>query len=142
MGRLYSERQLRYFEHARKAAEMSDFARARVGCVVVEGKQIVGVGFSSHRTHPLQKHYNQLRDLNKGKNIIHSLHAEIMALAPIVGNPDINWSKVEVYVYRICNSRKFGMARPCAACMGCIADCNIRDVYYTTDVGYAHERIV
>lgn len=141
MGGLYTARQVRYFEHARQMAQMSDFTRARVGCVVVEGKRIVGMGFSSHRTHPLQKHYNQYRNFTKGKSIVHSLHAEIMALAPIIGSSEINWNKVEIYVYRICRSREYGMARPCSACMNCISDCHIRDVYYTTDVGYAHERI-
>jgi hypothetical protein len=32
------------------------------------------------------------------------------------------------------------MSRPCAACMRAMRDRGIRDFYYTTDAGYAHER--
>lgn len=137
----FSARQMKFFDHARRVAEMSDFSRARVGCVVVEGKKILSVGFSSHRTHPLQAHYNQLRNFNKTGRVIHSLHSEIMALAPIIGASDINWSKVEIYIYRIRKDKPFGMARPCPSCFGCISDCHIKNIYYTTDYGYAHERV-
>ena len=34
-----------------------------------------------------------------------------------------------------------GIARPCPSCMAAIRDIGIRDVYYTTDDGFAYERL-
>jgi len=33
------------------------------------------------------------------------------------------------------------MARPCAGCMAAIRKFGIKNVYYTTDMGYAYERL-
>lgn len=68
------------------------------------------------------------------------LHAEINCLNSI-RYLDINFSKVKLYIYRIRNDQPFGLSRPCPSCMAAIKDLGIKDLYYTTNDGYAHERI-
>ena len=133
-------RQLRNFEHAKHAAEMSDF-RVHVGAVAVLGKQILNVGFSNSKSHPLQSHYDKYRNLKPDNRITSTLHAEIHCLAPIMHHENVDWSKVVLYVYRIRKDRPHGMARPCAACMRMIRECGIKNIAYTTDDGFAFERI-
>lgn len=142
-GLALSGRQLRWFAAAKAAAQCSDYARARVGAVVVLGKTLLGVGCSSHKTHPVQDYWNRLWEFRDATHSPATLHAECAALAPLLyRSNDIDWSRVELYVCRLRGDQPFGMARPCKACMGLIRELGIRDVYYTTDDGFAHERIV
>lgn len=73
-------RQIKNFAHARHMAEMYDFKRARVGCVAVIGSRVIATGFSQHRTHPLQDHYNRRRDFRGQTNVAAKLHAETAML--------------------------------------------------------------
>lgn len=115
---------------------------ARVDCIAVYGNRILSTGFNMDRTHPLQAKYNQFRMFNSPEKAIHKLHAEIACLSPLLSiKNDLNWNKVSLYVYRSCNSREHGYARPCPACMKLIHDLGIRHVYYSTDDGYAYEQI-
>ena len=68
------------------------------------------------------------------------LHAEINCINSI-RNFDINFSKMKLYIYRIRNDQPFGLSRPCPSCMAAIKDLDIKDIYYSTNDGYAHERI-
>lgn len=136
----FTSRQLRNFQYARNIAEMSS-ARQRVGAVVVQGKKVLSARHNSERSHPLQAKYDKLRDFNPGSNPKHSVHAEINCLAPLIGDPDIDWARAEVYVYRLRRDQSYGMARPCPACMQLLKDCGIRHLFYTTDDGFAYERI-
>ena len=103
--------------------------------------KIIGQGYNSDKTHPLQQLYNQLRFEDDGVSP-HKLHAEMHALIPI-RNLDIDWNKVSVYIYRIKKSNKngFGMARPCLSCMGLIKELGIKEINYTTEDGFANEII-
>ena len=55
---------------------------------------------------------------------------------------DIDWSKVKLYIYRETRDGKLAMSRPCPACMQAIKDLNIKHIAYTTDCGYATEKLV
>jgi tRNA(Arg) A34 adenosine deaminase TadA len=136
----FSGRQLRHFQHARAAAELSDF-RVKVGAVAVLGKHVLGSGFSSYKSHPLQARMDTAREFRDNTVPSHALHAEINCLAPLINDKTIDWSRVELYVYRIRKDRPHGMARPCPACMALLKECSIRHLYYTTDDGYAYERL-
>ena len=68
------------------------------------------------------------------------LHAEINCLNQLK-HMNVNFSKVKLYIYRMRNDRPYGMARPCPSCMAAIKDFGIRDIYYTTNDGFVHERI-
>ncbi len=129
---------MHYFTKASQVTEISDFAKVNIGCIAVYQGTIIGVGFNTNKTHPMQKKYNRYRN---GENFIPKLHAEINCLNSI-RYLDINFSKVKLYIYRKRKSVKYGICRPCPSCMAAIKDLGIKHVYYTTDEGFVYERMV
>lgn len=131
----------RGFHHAKAAAEMSDFTRAKVGCAVMDKNKVLSVGFNTTKTHPQQKHYNQLRTFRDGTAVAPAqLHAEMAAVLQLQ-YADVDWSRADVYVYRLCKDRPHGMARPCPACMGMLKDLGVKRVFYTSDIGVIREEV-
>lgn len=136
------------FDMARRVAEESDFDSFHLGCVITYKKHVIASAANSHKSHPLQKKMNKkYRKFNKSKKaVVHSGHAEILALAniPYTIKQTIDWRQVHVYVYRISRGKplKIGLARSCPACMGAIKELGIQHLYYTTDDGYCYERLV
>ena len=114
---------------------MSDFRRAQVGCVAVIGNKVVATGFSQHRTHPLQQYYNRYRDFGGQTDVAAKQHAEISMLASFQ-HMGIDFSKADVYIYRMCRSREFGMARPCESCEAALREAGVHRVFYSTDTGF------
>ena len=128
----------RYFDKARQIADISDYSRIHIGCIAVYHGQIIGIGCNTNKTHPAQKFYNRYRE--PSDTMLPKLHAEISCINQIK-HLDINFSKVKLYIYRIRKDQPFGLARPCPSCMAAIKDLGIRDVYYTTNDGYAYEKL-
>ncbi len=138
---MITNRDKRFFNTAAQLAECSTYDknnRYKIGCVVVYGNKVISTGFNKDKSAPLQKKYNEEKNVPDWTN--HKVHAEISAISNII-DLDINWNKVSIYTYRKRNDRPFGISRPCKACMKLIRDMGIRHVYYTTDEGYAYERI-
>jgi tRNA(Arg) A34 adenosine deaminase TadA len=95
----------------------------------------------------MQAQYNKFRHFNKTKSgIKHSVHAEIAAINSIsyVMGRDIDWTKVKLYIYRICPGHESGqgLSKSCPACQAAIQDLGIKHVYYTTDDGFAYEEFL
>lgn len=128
----------KYFSKARQVAAISDYYKTHIGCVAVHQGQIIGLGCNTNKTHPVQKFYNRYRQ--PSDTMLLKLHAEISCINQI-RHLDINFSKVKLYIYRIRKDQPYGMARPCPSCMAAIRDLGIRDIYYTTNVGYSYERL-
>ena len=128
---------MNYFKKASKIAEVSDFDKINIGCIAVYQGTIIGVGFNTNKTHPIQKKYNRYRN---GEDFIPKLHAEINCLNSI-RHLDINFTKVKLYIYRKRKTAKYGMCRPCPSCMAAIKDLGIKNIYYTTNDGYSYERL-
>lgn len=72
-----------------------------------------------------------------GTEPIATLHAEMSCLIQIK-DMDIDFSKVELYIYRE-NKNGVAMCRPCKACMKIIDDLGIKRIHYTTYGGFADE---
>ena len=133
---MLSNTDYKYFQKAHQIATISDYKKTHVGCVAVYQGQVIGLGCNCNKTHPVQKKYNRYRkDL-----MLPKLHAEISCLNQIK-HLDINFSKVKLYIYRIRKDQPFGMARPCPSCMAAIRDLGVRNIFYTTNDGYAHEKL-
>ena len=128
----------KYFEKARQVAQLSDYYKTHIGCIAVYHGNIISIGCNCNKTHPAQKYYNRFR--KKSEDLLPKLHAEINCIN-LIKNSDINFSKVKLYIYRIRKDQPFGLSRPCPSCMAVIKDIGIKDIYYTTNDGYAHERI-
>lgn len=128
----------RYFNKARQVAMISDYCKIHIGCVAVYKGKIISVGCNCNKTHPTQKFYNRYRI--PSDSMLPKLHAEINCINSIK-HMNINFSKVKIYIYRIRKNRLFGLSRPCPSCMEAIKDLGIRDIYYTNNNRYVHERI-
>lgn len=135
---MLSQQDYKYFQKARQAAMISDYRKTHIGCVAVYQGNITGIACNCNKTHPTQQFYNKYR--RHSDYMPARLHAEINCINTIK-NLDIRFSRVKLYVYRICKDQPFGLSRPCPSCMAAIRDLGIRDIYYTTNDGYAHERI-
>ena len=46
----------RYFDKARKVANISNYKKQHVGCVAVYQGQVIGLGCNCNKTHPTQKY--------------------------------------------------------------------------------------
>lgn len=128
----------KYFTKAKQVASVSDYHKIHVGCVAVYQGQIIGIGCNCNKTHPTQKYYNKYRE--DSEELLPKLHAEINCINQLK-HLNINFSKVKLYIYRIGNDREFRMCRPCPSCMAAIKDLGIRNIYYTTDDGFVHEKL-
>ena len=134
-------RDYKFFEYAKKAALESDF-KTTLGAVAVYNGKVVASAASSSKTHSLQAKYNIYRQFEiNGADCLPKVHAEVKLISKLRRVPNIDFRRVAIYIYRICKSRPHGLARPCRACLQAIKDMNIRNLFYTTDFGYAHERI-
>ena len=129
-----------YFKAAKSVSDLSDFPRVKVGCVAVYKHKIISSGYNSYVTNPLQKRYNKFRfDTD---STLHSKHAEVDCLLPLINRKDIDFSRVILYIYRQYKSGDPGVARPCDSCFNLIKDLGIRTVYYTGDNSYISEEII
>jgi deoxycytidylate deaminase len=129
-----------------KLAEESEFTRARMACLAVEGNKIIGSGLNSHKTHPLQSKYNKFRDDfdESGDEVRPKLHAEMACLTSIsstLNDLHSNNNNVTIYIGRVKKNHTYGMARPCKACMQALKDYGIKHIVYTTDDGLAEEEL-
>lgn len=125
---------------ARHAAEMSDYKKAPTGAIAVYKGKVISVGWNQRKTSPIQEKYNRYRNFDNQVYVSPALHAEIACLSPI-RDLDIDWGKVELYVYRKCRSTEFGLAKPCPACEAMIRSLNIRKIYYTGSQSFIFEQI-
>lgn len=128
----------KFFDKARQAALISDFHKTHIGCVAVYQGNVIGIGCNCNKTHPMQKKYNKYR--KQSDFMLPKLHAEISCINS-TQHLDINFSKVKIYIYRIRKDQPYGLAHPCPSCMAAIRDLGIRDIYYTSNDGYVHERL-
>lgn len=134
------------FKIARSCSLMSDYtsncSSARIGCVISYKGSILAKGHNSNKTHTAQAKYNIWRYKDKSNNYLpEKVHAEISALEK-VKYLDIDFSKVHIYIYRETRKGELAMARPCKACLARIKELGIKHISYTTDSGYASERLI
>lgn len=133
---MFTKTDYKMFEVAQAISRISDMGRIKIGSCIVLKKDVLAVNANMKKTHPIQMQYNTLRSK---KIVRHYMHAEMGALVKI---KDFNILRgAKIYVYRDRRDNNIGICRPCVACMAAIAKCGITDVYYTTNVGYAYEKI-
>ena len=136
----------RYFNIAKKVSQDSDHPIFNIGCIVLYKNKIVSSGYSSIKSHPLQKEYNSFRQFDPSVDFNdyihkHYLHAEVMAINNATRFiKDDEWPHVKLIIYRTTKDNdKQGMCRPCKACMEMINNKGIRNIYYTTPEGFNYE---
>lgn len=129
-----------FFRAADAVASLSDHRQAKLGCVLVDKHRIISSGHnSSTRCSPLQKKMDTERfgysDLHRGP-----VHAETACLLPLI-KQRADLSRSELYIVRRHKDGSLALSRPCPGCMSLLRASGIRRVYYSTEGGYAYERI-
>lgn len=143
LPRLTDTRINHYFNLAKNASQYSDNKRAKLGSVIIYKNKVLSVGWNvENKTNPLQEEYNRLRGYDVSVEFTKSsLHAEFSAMLRIK-HMDIDFNKIHMFVYREKKDGTIGNARPCPACMGFAKTLGIKNIYYTTNEGWAYEKIV
>lgn len=59
---MFSRQDYQYFKKAKEISKNSDFNKIHIGCIAVYQGNIIGVGYNSNKTHPVQKYYNKYRN--------------------------------------------------------------------------------
>ena len=131
-----------FFKAAKRCAGQSSYngaSSAKIGAVAVFRRTIIAQGRNQDKTHPLQQRYNIYRYNVNGDHYYPSkMHAE-MELISKIRYLDINFSEVEIYVYRETKSGQKALAKPCLACETALRELGIRRVYYTGNNSYISE---
>lgn len=138
----------RCFKMAKNVSKLSDYTKKNIhiGSVIVYKNKIIGSGYNTSKTNPIQLHYNKIRERENNTNRVYEadshlpcVHSEMMALIS-TKDLDIDWSKANIFVYRE-SKGKTRMCRPCPSCMKALKDRGIKHIYYTTENGYSYEEI-
>ena len=129
----------KYFNIAKEVSEMSNH-RCRLGCVVVDHHRIISSGYNSAtKCHRIQKELD--RKYFPQQECSGPVHAEMSALIPLVKRR-VDLTGATIFVYRQKKDGTVAMARPCPRCMEYIRRCGIKHIKYSTDDGFASERVV
>ena len=128
-----------YFKAAKAMSELSNYKQHHLGCVAVYQHKIISSGYNSNKTNPTQKKLNACRFTEETP---HTVHSELACLLPLIGRGDIDFNRVQLYIWRNHANGNPALARPCKSCMQLIKELGIRHVYYTNDGGYSHEEIL
>lgn len=130
-----------FFNLARAISKESTFEKIKIGCVIVNKKEVISVGTNTPKSHPVQMIYNTkyYRDRYKdGMFFHHYIHAEIRA---ILNAERQDLTGCSLYTYRETFNGEIANSRPCPACMKMIKNVGIKKIYYTTKDGYCEEVI-
>jgi len=141
----FTKRDLKYFKRAFNLARSSTYGtkNIRIGACVVDKRGTIYDGSNSKKSHPMQHRFNKRRFGGEVIDTVgHTLHAEMAAIKAAI-NKRVDLNGAAIYVARVGGKHSFyGMCRPCRACMGAIQAVGIVDIFYTTEQGYAHERVL
>ena len=129
----------RYLNMARDASKESKFPKYHLGAVAIYKGSLLAAGCNSKKTNPRQMLLNRERGWRANTNEFYNpVHAELACLSKI-RYLDIDFSKVRLYIYREHKNGVKAMARPCSACRKMIKDMGVKEVWYTTEDGFAYE---
>ena len=135
----------RYFKFAKIAAQFSDYKGTRsapaIGAVAVYKGSIVAAAANTNKTSPLQKYYNIYR--YEPADTPCKAHCETQLIQRLrwrFGN-NLDWARVHIYIYREYKNGKLAPSRPCPSCMAMLRDFGIKKIMYTTEDGFAEEKI-
>lgn len=114
----------KFFDLARKLSKKSEHHQHHLGCVIVNGNKVIGLGFNKNKTH------------TKALTEFKTLHAEVSA---IINADEEDLIGSEAYVYRETKLGKLGLSKPCSYCENMLRSVGISKVYYTSPEGYKEE---
>jgi deoxycytidylate deaminase len=118
-------RQNRFLLLARKESKRSDHHSHKLGCVIVRGSRILGIGHNMMKTHA------------KSNHSFKSVHAEFMAIL----NSGRNIRGATAYIFREQKNGIPAMSRPCKDCWKLLMEYGIKNVVYSFEGTFVQERL-
>jgi deoxycytidylate deaminase len=110
---------------AKKASKRSNHRDHKIGCVIVKGNKILGVGFNVLKTHPHSPHKHK------------STHAEFMAVV----SSGYEVSRATAYIFRQQKNGTPAMSRPCESCFRYLTESGIKKIVYTFEGSFKEEKV-
>ena len=132
-----NKKNMKFFKLAKEISKTSNHPRISIGAVITDKNTVISCGTNMHKTHPIQKKYNEFNKKLDDK-CHHFIHAEISA---IIHAGTTNLDGCSIYVYREDKNRNIAMCRPCPACFNFIKSVGIKKIYYTTPDGFCEENL-
>jgi len=135
----------RYFKFAREAASSADYHGTRsapaIGAVAEYKGSIAAIAWNTNKTSPLQARYNVYR--YEPANTPCKAHCETQIVQRLRWKfgDSLDWTKVHIYLYREYKDGSLAPSRPCPSCMAMLHDLKVKKVMYTTENGFAEEKI-
>ena len=135
----------RYFKFARDAAQWADYQGTRsapaIGAIAVYKGSIVAEAWNTNKTSPLQAQYNVYR--YEPADTPCKAHCETQLIQRLRWKfgDSLDWTKVYIYLYREYKDGSLAPSRPCPSCMAMLRDFHIKKIMYTTEDGFAEEKI-
>lgn len=112
---------------AKKGFFLAKHKKKPVGCAYVVGSKVI-IGSNDIKTAPIAKELGHRWE---------RIHAEVNVLK-FLPEEDLGGT---LFVYRQKKDGSLGLARPCDSCMVLIRRLGIRKIVYTTNGGFAVERL-
>jgi len=130
----------RYFQFAREAAKCATYKGTRcapkIGVIAVYKGSIIATACNANKTSPLQAHYNVYRfGVADTPDKIHAETALVQKIRWKFGR-SLDWSKVELYLYREYKDGTLAPSAPCPSCERMLRDLGIKKVHCTTENGF------
>lgn len=137
---MITNRDLQYFDVANSVARLSNHYKTHVGSVLVNGSDILAVGFNTVKSHPIQMKYNRFRNMKNVSGHLHHLHSEIATLIKVKDKKKLKGASL--YTVRVKKDNTYGISKPCNACMAYILrETPLRNCFYSTETGIAYEKL-
>ena len=135
----------RYFKFAKQAAQWADYQGTRsapaIGAIAVYKGTIVADAWNPNKTSPLQARYNVYRYAPADTPCKAHCETQLIQKLRWKFGDSLDWTKVHIYLYREYKDGSLAPSRPCPSCMAMLRDLNIKKIMYTTEDGFAEEKI-
>lgn len=136
---------IRFFKFAQQSMYKSDYhgsgSSPRIGAVAVYKGSIVAEAWNTDKTSPLQARYNVYRYHNDSMPPKSHCEALLVQRLRWKFGDGLDWSRVDIYLYRELRSGAPALCRPCRSCFHMLKDLGVKHVFYTTENGYCEEEI-
>jgi tRNA(Arg) A34 adenosine deaminase TadA len=97
----------------------------KMAAIIVKRKRVLGRGFNSRRSHPMQKLFSK-------REVKIALHAEIAAIVDALRtNTEEELKGATIYVARVLKNGSRAKAKPCEICQRAIKTYGIEAVFWT-----------
>jgi hypothetical protein len=123
-------------EFAYSLLDLNAGKRSNHFCFLCYKNKFISVGQNKKKTHPTNLK-NPKTSRKTGENFASEKHicAEFDAIKKTINTTNISLKKCELFSIRIDRNKQINYSKPCESCLKLLDFFDIRDVYYTNEIG-------